>query len=414
LLIVFAVIRVDLISALVLFITGPLIPFFMILIGNYSQVLTQRHWRKLNRLHAYFLDIIQGLPTLKILGRSREQIRQVRQASEDFRVATMDVLRVTFLSALTLEMAATISTAVIAVEIGLRLLYGKIAFEQAFFVLLLAPEFYQPLRQLGARFHAGMAGVEAAGSIFKILDASGIKSVGEEKDHKQQPQAKGPSFAIKSEATEPLIRFENVSLTYQPGRIALQGVSFEIRAGEKLAVIGPSGGGKSTLASLLLRFIEPDEGRILWAGKPLYDIEIDQWRDKVGWVPQKPYLLNDTIETNLRIGRPTASREELIRAAQMAQAHDFICALPEGYATPLGERGVRLSAGEAQRIALARAFLKDAEFVILDEATSHLDVENEAALQRAINSLLHERTVLVIAHRLSTLKQVDRVLVLDG
>ncbi len=409
-----AVLRIDLLSAIVLLFTGPLIPLFMVLIGNVSRMLTHQHWRTLNRLSAYFLDIIQGLPTLKILGRSRDQIHQISQASEDFRITTMNVLRVTFLSALTLEMAATLSTAVIAVEIGLRLLYGKIAFEQAFFILLLAPEFYQPLRQLGTRFHAGISGAEAAESIFSFLNVSNRN----EKEisivcDAVQPDSPQLQLTEKARGAEAIIYFHQVSLAYQPGRVALQDVSFEIRKGDRLAVVGPSGGGKSTLASLLLRFVQPDQGRIYWAGRPLDEIDIDEWRKKVAWVPQKPYLFNDSIEANIRVGNPSASREDLIRAAQLAQADDFIRSLPEGYATVVGERGVRLSAGEAQRIALARAFLKNAELIILDEATSHLDLENEALLQKAISNLLHERTVLVIAHRLSTIEQADRVLVLD-
>lgn len=414
LIILVAVLSVDFLSGVVLLLTGPLIPFFMVLIGNFSKKLTHLHWQTLNRLSGYFLDMIQGLPTLKVIGRSREQVSRIARASEEFRKTTMDVLRVTFLSALTLEMAATLSTAVIAVEIGLRLLYGRLAFEQALFVLLLAPEYYQPLRQLGSRFHAGIAGAEAAESIFGFLGSPKRNETSEASVENRPVAVPGLlTIADDHEKAGPLIRFENVCLEYKPGRIGLRNASFEIQKGEKLALIGPSGGGKSTVVSLLLRFIEPDRGQMLWFGKPISKMDVQQWREKISWVPQKPYLFNDTIEANLRIGRPSASKEDLTQAARLAQADGFIRSFPQGYSTVVGEGGVRLSAGEAQRIALARAFLKDAELIILDEATAHLDLENEAVLGEAIDRLLVGRTVLVVAHRLNTLKQADRVLVMD-
>ena len=405
----------DAISGLVLLLTAPLIPVFMALIGTLADGLTRRQWTTLSRLSAHFLDVLQGLTTLKLFGRSREQVEVIAEMSERFREATMDVLRVSFLSALVLEMVATLSTAVVAVEIGLRLLYGHLSFAQAFFVLILAPEFYLPLRLLGLRFHAAMAGVTAARRIFAILDTlPGARAehpaTGEGRGEQVSPAI--PRLAVPSGAP-PIIRFENVSYTY-PGRSlpALESLCLEIGPGQKVALVGPSGAGKSTIAQLLLRFVEPSAGRITADGAPLDAWSPAGWRASVAWVPQNPYLFYGTVAENISLGRPNAGPEQVEAAARLAHVHEFVRALPEGYATLIGERGARLSGGEAQRIALARAFLKDAPLVILDEATANLDPQHEALIQDSIRRLLAGRSALIITHRLSTITQADKILVL--
>jgi len=392
----------DLLSAVVLLVTAPMIPIFMMLIGSIADWLTRRQWDTLSRMSAHFLDVLQGLTTLKILGRSKEQARVIAEISDKFRRTTLGVLRVAFLSALVLELVSTISTAIVAVEIGLRLLYGHMEFEQAFFVLLLAPEFYLPLRLLGTRFHAGMSGVAAARRIFEVLETP----------------IPGPSVEIMPEMPSNLrfdIRFERVRYAYEDGkRPALNGATFSIEEGSKTALVGPSGAGKSTVASLLLRFISPDEGRILVGGILLSRLPVDGWRRKVAWVPQSPYLFHGTVWDNIVLARPSATREEVERAARLAHVHEFVSELPLGYETVVGERGAMLSGGQAQRIALARAFLKDAPLLILDEATSNLDPENEAIIEEATRRLMEGRTVLIIAHRLSTVRNSDRIVVLSG
>jgi ATP-binding cassette subfamily C protein CydCD len=394
----------DFLSAIVLLVTAPLLPIFMYLIGSAAETLTRKQWQGLSRMSAYFLDVLQGLTTLKSLGRSRDQVEVIKKVSEDYRHSTMGVLKVTFLSALVLELIATLSTAVVAVEIGLRLLYGKMAFEQAFFVLLLTPEFYLPLRLLGTRFHAAMAGVEAAKRIFGILDLPVTMDISLSGSTDNPTPIDNPL---------PSILFNDVSYVYSNNRPALQGVSFEIPAGKMTALVGESGAGKTTLTWLILRFLQPQTGEILVNGAKLSEIPAQQWQDILAWVPQNPYLFNGTIAANIKLAYPEATEANIQRAARLAHADEFITQLPQGYATLIGERGNRLSAGQAQRVALARAFLKDAPLLILDEATSHLDPETDALLQESLTQLSHGRTVLVIAHHQSTLAKADQVVKLS-
>ena len=404
------VLPLDWISALVLLLTAPLLPLFMVLIGSAADALTRRQWTSLSRMSAHFLDVLQGLSTLKHLGRSRQQIQTIARISDRFRQTTMAVLRIAFLSALVLEMVATISTAIVAVQVGLRLLYGRLAFEQAFFVLLLAPEFYLPLRLLGTRFHAGIEGVAAAERIFAVLDTplpSGVALRG----------ARGVAPVAGSSGRDralDAVRFVDVHAAYgQDEQPALRGISLELAPGERVALVGPTGAGKTTVAYLLLRFLEPSRGLITVGEVPLADLPVEDWRQHVSWVPQDPYLFYGTVADNIRLARPEAVLDEVVWAARQAHAHSFIEALPQGYDTPVGERGARLSGGEAQRLALARAFLKDSRLLILDEATANLDPGAESLVQDALVRLLARRTALIIAHRLSTVYRADRILVMD-
>jgi len=392
----------DPLSGIVLLITAPLIPFFMILIGGMASRLTRSQFTQLSRMSAHFLDVLQGLAVLKQFGRSRDQIATIRRISERFRDTTMGVLRVAFLSALVLEMLATISTAIIAVEIGLRLLYGRMVFEDAFFVLILAPEFYLPLRMLGTRFHAGMSGVAAAARIFDVLETP-LPTCGPPAPPRAVPQ---PPYTL---------RFRDVYYAYNGGeRPALNGISFMIEAGQRVALVGPSGAGKSTAAQLLLRFLAPTAGQIAVNGVDLCAIAPDAWRRQVAWVPQAPYLFADTIAGNIRLGRPDAPLADVIRAAEQAHLDRFVATLPGGYDTPIGERGARLSGGQAQRVALARAFLKDAPVLILDEATANLDPATESLIQDAMGALMQGRSTLIIAHRLQTVQNADLIVVLKA
>jgi ATP-binding cassette, subfamily C, bacterial CydCD len=397
----------DPLTGLVLLLTAPLIPLFMVLIGSLGEAVTRRQWSALSRMSAFFLDLLQGLTTLKMLGRSQAQAGVISQVNERYSQVTFKVLRVTFLSALALELIATLSTAVVAVEIGLRLLYGRLDFTQALFILILAPEFYLPLRTLGARFHAGMAGVTAAARLFTILEQAA-------RQEDRGPKTEDGASSRSSIPGPPSISYQNVTYSYGPGRQALQGVSFAIPAGKTVALVGPSGAGKSTLASLLLRFIEPEAGSIFVDDQPLEATPLSEWRNRVAWVPQNPYLFYGSVDENIRLGDPFADQAQVARAARLAHADAFITELPLGYQTRIGERGSRLSGGQAQRIALARAFLKDSPLLILDEATANLDPELEALLGDSLDRLLKGRTALLIAHRLETAMRADLVVVLDG
>lgn len=401
----------DPLTGVILLVTAPIIPVFMWLIGSLARSVTEKQWSQMSRFSAHFLDILQGLATLKALGQSSAEANDVAKVADQYRQTTMNVLRVTFLSALVLEMAATISTAVIAVQVGLRLLDGNLVFQQAFFILLLAPEFYQPLRKLGSSFHAGIKGVTAAGSIFDLLDK--------------------PAPAIRVESTPGEITvpkgdivFSDVFFAYDEGkRPALNDLSLQIRAGSCLALVGPSGAGKSTVAHLLLRFIEPDRGEITIDGVRLQDIPLPAWREQVAWVSQNPYLMNGTIHENIALGLKDSQQNDrlagvendrIVQAAKQAHAHEFIESLPQGYQTAIGERGAQLSGGQAQRIALARAFIKDSPIIIMDEATANLDSEQENMIQDSLEALFAGRTVLVIAHRLNTIVNAGRIVVVAG
>jgi ATP-binding cassette subfamily C protein CydD len=399
------VLFVDVPSAIILLIMAPLLPLLLALVGTMAGAETKRRWHTLRLLNAHFLDVLQGLTTLKLFGRGATEEKRVRDVSERFRRATMGTLRIAFFSSFVLEESATISTAVIAVEIGLRLLVGNMSFQPALFVLLIAPEFFQPLRQLGAKYHAGMEGKVAVQRINEILS---VPLPAERSDH-----VRSESIAEPGGSHFDTLRFERVSYAYDGQRPALRDVSFHIERGQKVALVGPSGAGKSTVAHMLLRFIQPDGGFISVDDTPLDAIPAQHWRSQLAWVPQRPYLLHATAADNIRLGCPQASMEAVVEAAKLARAHEFISALPQGYETLIGERGARLSGGEAQRISLARAFLKDAPCLILDEATSYLDPENEAQMVETMARLVRERTVLVLAHRLSTVADADQIVVLD-
>ncbi len=403
LMVLIAVTLTDWLSGLVLILTAPLLPIFLMLVGTAADTQAKRQWQQLSLMSAHFLDVLQGLPTLKMFGRAHLQEQHIHKVSMQFAQTTLRVLRIGFLSSLVMEMGATICTAIVAVEIGLRVLYGQMDFGPALFVLLLIPEFYLPLRQLGACYHASVMSHAACDRIFAILETP-LSAPVQLTQSPQQPWQQGRGE----------LRFEGVSYSYDEQRPALREISFTIPSGKKVALVGPSGAGKSTLIQLLLRFLEPEHGRITINGKDLQALPTTEWCKQIAWVPQRPYLFNDTVRENIAIGQPDATSDEIIKAAKQAYAHEFIQALPQGYETIIGERGACLSGGQAQRLCLARAFLKNAPLLILDEATSQLDPETETFVLAATKQLMCGRTVLIAAHRLSTISDADQILVLDS
>jgi ATP-binding cassette, subfamily C, bacterial CydD len=400
----------DWISAVVIAVTLPLIPVFAVLVGLHTKARTQRQWRLLATLGGHFLDVVEGLPTLKLFGRAKAQAQVIGEVSEAHRSATMTTLRVAFLSALVLELAAALATALVAVEVGLRLLAGHLGYQTALLVLLLTPEAYLPLRAVGVQFHASMEGATAAARACDILEVPLPAPA--------QAPTRGPQLRPRARAQADLrtstIMLNEACVAY-PGRDepALDRVSLAIAPGERITVTGPSGAGKSSLLALLLRFVEPAAGGIEAGGTPLARLDLAAWRAQIAWVPQRPYLFAGTVAGNIALGQPDASRETITRAAARAGAAEFIEALPAGLDTELGERALRLSAGERQRIALARAFLRDAPLLLLDEPTAHLDAITAAEILAAIETLMAHRTVVLVSHGPGRAGPADLTITLD-
>jgi len=395
LIILLAVVPSDWLSGVVLLVTAPLVPLFMGLIGKGAERLNQQQWQKLTRMGAHFLNVIQTLPTLKMFNASRRELHNIARISDEFRRSTMSVLRVAFLTSAVLEFFAALSIALIAVFIGFRLLDGEMAFFYGFFVLLLAPEFYMPLRNYGVQNHARMEAAGAAEQIVSVLDSESAEA-------RQQLDV---SFSGA-------LQLQHLHFAYEPGRPALAGFDLRIEPGQHIAIVGPSGSGKSTLANLLLGFEFADSGEIRIGDTPLAANNIDAWRRHISWIPQKPRLFHGSVADNIRLGAPQASLNAVLNAAEAAHALEFIDQLPAGLDTVIGEGGLGLSGGQAQRIALARALVRDTPYLLLDEPTAHLDAESEQAITDALQRHARGRTVISIAHRLHTVREADLVVVM--
>ncbi|MGW6615766.1 thiol reductant ABC exporter subunit CydD [Streptomyces erythrochromogenes] len=385
----------DWVSAAIIVVTLPLIPVFMVLIGMATQSRMDRQWRLLSRLSGHFLDVVAGLPTLKVFGRAKAQAESIRKITDDYRRATMRTLRIAFLSSFALELLATLSVALVAVTIGMRLVHGELDLYTGLVILILAPEAYLPLRQVGAQYHAAAEGLAAAEEIFEILEA---------------PDA-GPTGTAELPCGAPLrIEIDGVAVRYE-GRDedSPRPVSLTVAPGECVALTGPSGAGKSTLLQVLLGFVRPTAGRVRIAGVDLAELSPEHWRERIAWVPQRPHLFAGSVAENVRLARPAAGDGEVTAALKDAGAWEFVSALPRGAETLLGEGGVGLSAGQRQRLALARAFLADRPVLLLDEPTAALDGETEAGIVDAVRRLSAGRTVLLVVHRPALLAVADRV-----
>ncbi|QDQ12511.1 thiol reductant ABC exporter subunit CydD [Streptomyces spectabilis] len=390
------VVTEDWVSAAIITGTLPLIPVFMILIGWATQARMDRQWRLLSRLSGHFLDVVAGLPTLKVFGRAKAQAEAIRKITGEYRRATMRTLRIAFLSSFALELLATISVALVAVTIGMRLVHGDMALYDGLVILILAPEAYLPLRQVGARYHAAAEGLAAAEEIFEVLET---------------PVPAGGSGPVPAGP----LHVENLSVRY-PGRAvdAVSEVSFTVGRGETVALVGPSGSGKSTLLTALLGFVGPTGGRVRIGDADLADVSLERWREQVAWVPQRPHLFAGSIADNVRLARPDADDTAVREALRAAGALEFVDALPLGAETALGEDGAGLSAGQRQRVALARAFLADRPVVLLDEPTAALDGATEAEVVEAVRRLAMGRTVVLVVHRPALLAVADRVVRVDA
>jgi ATP-binding cassette subfamily C protein CydD len=402
LLIIVVILPVDWFSAVLLLCTGPVIPLLMALVGNNTQQRTQAQWATLSLMSAHFLDVMQGLTTLKLFGRSQAQQERIAHISDRFRDKTLQVLRYAFLSGAVLEFMTLTAIGVIATTLGVRLLNAGISFEKAFFILLLTPEFYRPLQELGAQHHAAMEGKASAKRIFEILETP-------------LPTREKPVGDVSIPTGPITIDIADLSYTYpRKESPALDGVSLRLLANTCTALVGRSGAGKSTLVNLLMRFMDATSGTISANGIPITQLSPERWREYIALVPQRPYLFYGTVRENIRLARPEASDNEVTNAAELAGVTAFLDELPRGFDTQVGEQGTQLSAGQAQRVAIARAILKNAPILILDEPTSGLDPDSEARIRQSLTTLVRDRTVLVIAHRYNTIAQANRIVVLGN
>jgi ATP-binding cassette subfamily C protein CydD len=392
----------DWVSAALLAASLPLIPVFLALVGYSTRHRTRRQWRQLAQLGGHFLDVVEGLPTLKAFRRGEAQEGIIRRVSDQLRRTTMSTLRVAFTSALVLELLATLGTALVAVAVGLRLLQGSLDYHTALLVLLLAPEVYLPLRALGGQFHASAEGAAAARDVFDVLDVP-------------VPVEVPPQRTRSTHARRAPVRFHDISLTY-PGRDrpVLDRVEFVLEPGSRTVLMGQTGAGKSSVLALLLRFVSPTDGHICVGGTRLDELPVAAWRQQLAWVSQAPSMFAGTVADNVRLSSPNASESAVREAVEMAGASQFVAALPDGLATPLGDRGLRLSTGQRQRIALARAFLRNPALLLLDEPTAHLDPITAATIRAAVERLMADRTVLLVTHHAAWTANADAVLTLES
>jgi ATP-binding cassette subfamily C protein CydD len=387
--------------------TAPMVPLFMMLIGMGAESISQRNFQALSRMSAHFLDILQGLPTLKLFGRSHTETESIEKVSEDYRQQTMKVLRVAFLSAAVLEFFSSFAIAMVAIYLGMSYLgyinfgsYGMpLSFADGLFILILAPDLYLPLRELGSHFHVRAEAVGAAGEIRQVLALPVIKKEG---------------MVLSWPKGHPLnIRFENVHYGFGDGRqAALCGVDMEIHYGQRMAVVGASGAGKTTIGQLLLAFGQPSSGRISINGLDLSSLNPESWRKHISWIGQHPVLFHGTIRDNIQAGNPDASAEDVEAAANAASVNIFTDRFPQGLDTSIGEFGSGLSRGQAQQVALARAFLKNASLILLDEPTAGLDSETDSRIMDAIFTFCEHRTLIFMTHRLGRIHEFDHVVVL--
>ncbi|HUX12148.1 MAG TPA: ATP-binding cassette domain-containing protein, partial [Spirochaetia bacterium] len=353
----------------------------------------------------HFLDALSGIATLKAFGAARREAGVIARISDEHRLATLGVVKIAFVSSLMLELITTVSIALVAVTAGFRLLAGQLDFHRAYFILLIAPEFYQPLRTMGLHYHARMTAAAAAERIVEVLE---------------EDQEAHNRHAVSTSGYVPCaggIELSDVTFAYTDAadgrRPVFSDLSFTVSEGERLAIFGQSGVGKSTLFALLLRFVDPDSGSIRVGGREIAAWDTRQWLASISWMPQRPTLFAGTVADNIRLGRRDAGDREVHAAARRAFADEFIDRLPQKFETRVGDGGRGLSGGQIQRLALARLFLRDSPLLLLDEPAAHLDLESEELVYRGIAELASGRTLIVVTHRPGTTGLVDRIIVLD-
>jgi len=403
----------DLTSALIVACTLPLIPLFMALVGWYTERQTRAKWASLSRLAGHFTDVVAGLPTLKVFGRAKAQAQAVRNVTDDYRRSSMVTLRVAFLSSMVLELLASLSVALVAVAIGLRLVYGDLTLQVGLAVLILAPEAYLPLRQLGTQFHAAADGVAATAKVLAVLDTP-----------EPVPGTRTDLPAV------PGLRLDGATVGSPGQRGSVGPLSLHIPAGRITVITGDSGAGKTTLLQLLAGVQRPDAGRVLVCppgaegdiefvagvaahpGVDLAEVEPTLWRGRLAWAGQGAAMQAGSIRENLMLGNPGTADDVILRALEKVDAASFVDELPEGWHTVLGEAGAGISQGQRQRLSLARALARPAPLVLLDEPTAALDEPTEQRVLSGIASAVRGRTVVIVTHRAAPLALADQVITL--
>ncbi|WP_225087834.1 cysteine/glutathione ABC transporter permease/ATP-binding protein CydD [Pectobacterium colocasium] len=394
-------------AGLILFLTAPLIPLFMALVGMGAADANRRNFLALARLSGHFLDRLRGMETLRLFHRGQAETEQIRHASEDFRSRTMEVLRMAFLSSGVLEFFASISIAVVAVYFGFSYLgeldfghYGMgVTLFAGFLVLILAPEFFQPLRDLGTFYHAKAQAIGAAESLVTFLAEEG--------------ETVGFGTQIFSSDTAIAIRAEDLVVLAPNGTPLTQPLTFDIHAGERIALVGLSGAGKSSLLNALLGFL-PYRGSLTVNGQALNTLTPESWRKQLSWVGQNPHLPEQTLRSNILLGNPQASIVELQQAIERAYVQEFLPQLPQGLETTIGDSAARLSVGQAQRVAVARALIHPCQLLLLDEPSASLDAHSEELVMAALNEAARHQTTLLVTHQLTDITEYDAIWVMDG
>ncbi|WP_028783537.1 thiol reductant ABC exporter subunit CydD [Thalassobacillus devorans] len=390
-------------TGIIMLITAPFIPAFMIIIGLKTKKKSEEQMDEMAAFSGRFLDILQGLTTLKFFGRAKQQHEAIRESSLNFRDATMEVLKIAFISSLSLEFISMLSIGIIALEVGIRLIvFESISFFTAFFVLVLAPEFYNSLRDLGSAFHTGRGSMGAA------------KKVSEELTETEQVVEWGDT-PFRYTDKPPVIELKEAGFRYKEEGFALKGISAVLSSNQQIAIVGRSGAGKTTLLHLIAGLIGPTEGIIEVDGRSLFSYEEAGWFEQLSYISQHPYLFAGTLSDNIAIGtNEAATRYEIERAAEKAGIQELVESLEAGLDTAIGEGGRGLSGGEKQRVALARAFLKKPSVILFDEPTTGLDLHTERILQASIEALAKNSTVITVAHRLHTIRNADQILFLEN
>lgn len=386
------------ISGVIMMVTAPFIPLFFIIIGIATQKKSEEQMEKMNQFSGKFLDVLQGLTTLKLYNRTEQEAKAIEKSSLDFRDATMVVLKTAFLSGLMLEFISMLSTGVVALEVALQMVvWENLTFFSGFLILVLAPEYYLAIKDLGSAFHTGRGSMGAADRIFDVLDAP---------DDRIQWGTK----SLRSRT--PDLELEEISFEYAGGRFSLQPLSGRISSGTHLALVGASGSGKTTVLNVISGLLQVKSGRVLVDGEPLHTYDESTWYGNIAYISQNPYLFAGTLAENIALGE-VADESALLEAAEAAGLSEVIDQLPNGIWTELGEGGFGLSGGERQRLALARAFFKRPGILLFDEPTTGLDLKTERIVRRSIEELSKGSTLITVAHRLHTIKEADTIWFMD-